>query len=159
MVIAPFSGYGKTWSFNFSPIYSLIMFVGIGICATAANWQHSKSQSFLTPVSQSIEITGHYLNNYTHFLDNQTLKGKAGYAAITPFITSDKVYLVNRGFTSYQSRDALPAISQISSKISITGQLRIHKKPLLLNDSLQDPLLLRIQYIDHKHFSKLFDSE
>lgn len=153
IIWAPISNYGLTWRLTFNPIYSLIMMIGIVICAVAANWQFNKAQVFMAPFAGSLNIKGQYLNEYSHYLDNQTLNGKVGYAVITPFQTEEKIYLINRGFIRYDNRDVLPEIKPVTGKVEITGVLTENRKPMLLNDSLQDPLFLRVQYISHQHFS------
>jgi surfeit locus 1 family protein len=149
----PFAKYGQTWRLTFNPVYSLIMLLGIGICASAANWQFTKAQFYLAPLAQTLHMEGRYLNEYTHYLDNQTFKGKAGYAVITPFEYDGTTYLVNRGFISYKNRNELPKVSGIEGSVTLTGHLKEYQKPMLLNDSLQDPLYLRVQYINNNHFS------
>ena len=157
IIMTLFSSYGQTWRLSFHPIYSLVMLIGIGICVVAANWQFTKSEFYLAPIAKSVHVNGQYLNEYTHYLDNQTLNGKAGYAVITPFKYEKTIYLVNRGFIAYESRNALPEVESINETVEITGFLKAYKKPMLLNDSLQDPLFLRIQYINHKQFSMMHE--
>lgn len=128
------------------------MFLGISICVAAAAWQYQKSMFFLTPVAQQVHMEGEYLNDFTHYLDNQTLNGQAGYAVITPFEYENTVYLVNRGFISFENRDALPAIEPVLGKVTIEGLLLINRKPMLLNSKLIDPLEKRIQFIDEQYF-------
>jgi surfeit locus 1 family protein len=153
IITGPLANYGQTWRLTFNPIYSLIMLIGIGICASAANWQFTKSQFYMTPLAQTTHMQGTYLNDYTHFLDNQTLNGRAGYATITPFKYENTIYLINRGFVTYDDRDELPKVTTVEHSVKLTGHLIDYKKPMLLNDSLQDPLPLRIQYINTKHFA------
>ena len=157
MIFSPFYNYGQTWKLSFNPVYSLIMMLGIGICLIAANWQFTKSQFYMAPVAQSVHMTGQYLNDYTHYLDNQTLNGQAGYAVITPFKYDSSVYLVNRGFISYENRTELPHVPSVTGTVEITGILKENLKPLLLNESLQDPIFLRVQFINNKHFSMMLN--
>lgn len=154
---APFSSYGESWSIKLYPVYSLIMLLGIGICLAAASWQFNKAQFFMTPIAQVSHMQGEYLNQYTHYLDNQTLNGKAGYGVITPFKYEQSIYLVNRGFIAYQNRDVLPRVQPVSGVVKISGYSKNNVKPLLLNDSLQDPLNLRIQFINAKHFQLMLN--
>lgn len=157
MIFSPINNYGQTWKLSFNPIYSLIMMLGIGICLIAANWQFTKSQFYMAPVAQSVHIKGQYLNEYTHFLDNQTLNGQAGYAVITPFQYDSAIYLVNRGFVSYRNRADLPSVPAVMGTVELTGIMKENKKPLLLNESLQDPVFLRVQYINNEHFSMMLN--
>lgn len=153
IIKSPFSNYGQTWYLRFHPKYSLIMLIGIGVCITAANWQFTKSQGYLAPAPFSFHLEGRYLNEQTHFLDNQTLNGAPGYAVITPLEYEKTIYLVNRGFVSYENRDELPAVEPVLGIVQLEGVLKRYQKPMLLNDQLQDPIFTRIQFINIKHFS------
>ncbi len=155
MILNPFQGFRRSWYISIKPLYSLIMLLGIGICLAAGIWQYQKSQFFLAPVTQQVHMKGHYLNEFTHFLDNQTLHGRAGYAVITPFVYEASIYLVNRGFVSYKSRDELPHVEPVSQAATLTGLVLNNNIPMLLNSRLLDPISKRIQYIDNKYFSRL----
>ncbi len=159
MLLNPISGFRKTWSLDVRPLYSLIMIFGIILCALAATWQYQKSIFFLAPKADMVHMQGHYLNQHTHYLDNQTLAGKVGYAVITPFQYEKSVYLINRGFVAYVNRDSLPAVENINGVQILHGLLSVNNKPMLLNESLQDPIQKRIQYIDPRYFSKLLKKE
>lgn len=147
----------RNWHFVIKPLYSFIMLLGIAICFCAAVWQYQKSMFFQAPVAQSLHMKGEFLNEHSHFLDNQTLNGKVGYAVITPFLYDQTIYLVNRGFVAYQTRDKLPQVAPVIGPVTIDGYLKVNHKPLLLNNSLQDPLPKRIQFIDEKYFSRAFN--
>jgi surfeit locus 1 family protein len=149
----------RNWHFVIKPLYSFIMLLGIAICFSAAVWQYQKSTFFQAPAAQSLHMKGVFLNESSHFLDNQTLNGKVGYAVITPFLYDETIYLVNRGFVPYQSRDKLPQVMPVIGTVEIDGYLKANHKPLLLNSSLQDPIEARIQFIDEKYFSKTFNQD
>ncbi len=133
ITLNPLLGFKRSWYISIKPLYSLIMLLGIGICLAAGIWQYQKSQFYLAPVAQQVHMKGHYLNEYTHFLDNQTLHGRAGYAVITPFVYEASVYLVNRGFVSYESRDQLPRVTPIIETATLTGLVLTNNIPMLLN--------------------------
>ncbi len=147
----------RNWHFVIKPLYSFIMLLGIGICFTAAYWQYQKSIFYQAPANQVLHMQGTFLNEYNHFLDNQTFNGQAGYALITPFDYEGHIFLVNRGFVGYKNRDALPQVDAVTGLVTIEGVIKQHHKPLLLNDSLQDPVNTRIQFIDEKYFSSLLN--
>ncbi len=157
MILTPVLNYKQSWYFSIKPLYSLVMLLGIAICSVAATWQYQKSQFYLEPVAQQVHMKGHYLNEYTHFLDNQTLHGRAGYAVITPFAYEASIYLVNRGFVSYESRDLLPHVIPVTQTVTLSGLLLNNNIPMLLNSRLIDPIGNRIQYINNKYFSQLTD--
>jgi surfeit locus 1 family protein len=148
----------RNWHFVIKPLYSFIMLLGIAICFSAAFWQYQKSIFYQAPVAQVLHMQGRFLNEYNHYLDNQTLNGKVGYAVITPFLYGDQVYLVNRGFVAYSMRDNLPQIKDVTGTIQIDGILKQNHKPLLLNNSLQDPISNRIQFVDEKYFADLLQA-
>ncbi len=155
ILLNPVSALRKSWSLDIRPLYSLIMIFGIILCSLAATWQYQKSIFFLAPKADQVQMPGHYLNQYTHYLDNQTLAGKVGYAVITPFKYEHNIYLVNRGFIAYENRDSLPMVENIKGLQTLHGLLSVNNKPMLLNETLQDPIQKRIQYIDRRYFSRL----
>jgi surfeit locus 1 family protein len=149
----------RNWHFVIKPLYSFIMLLGIAICLSAAVWQYQKSIFYQAPVAQTLHMHGQFLNEYTHYLDNQTFNGKPGYAVITPFEYENTIYLVNRGFVAYERRDLLPNVKVVPSTVQIEGYLKANHKPLLLNNSLQDPISKRIQFIDEKYFSAQLEQD
>ncbi len=73
---------------------------------------------------QKIIIRGHYDTGRTLLLDNQLLRGKAGYHVITPFILNggEKIVLINRGWVTLgNSREQLPGIEKPAVDGSIRG--------------------------------------
>lgn len=152
--LSPFNSYKRSWHVQIKPVYSLIMILGIVICAVAANWQYAKAQYYTQPLAQQVHMNGHYLNEFTLYLDNQTANGQVGYAVITPFQYEQTIYLVNRGFVAYQNREQLPKVSSIMGQVQLEGVLRDNLKPLLLNTALQDPIEQRVQFIDALALSK-----
>ncbi len=148
----------RNWHFVIKPLYSFIMLLGIAICMSASFWQYQKSVFYQAPVAQTLHMQGLFLNEHNHYLDNQTLDGKVGYAVITPFLYDGQYYLVNRGFIAYAERDTLPKVNEVKGVVQIDGVLKQHHKPLLLNNRLQDPVRNRIQFIDEKYFSQLLNA-
>lgn len=158
-MVTPLVEFFQARQFKFRPVYSFVMLLGISVCALAAVWQYQKAQFFTQPKAQVLHIEGEYLNQHTHFLDNQTHNGKVGYAAITPFLNDGTLYLVNRGFIAYGNREVLPKVNDVTGKVTLLGRLHVNQKPLLLNTTLQDPIKNRIQFIDHQYFSSLINSQ
>ena len=73
---------------------------------------------------RQVEAKGHYLPEYTIYLDNKTYKGHAGYHVITPLkILNSKVLIaVNRGWISVgNDRSVFPEIETVSGEIVIHG--------------------------------------
>jgi len=144
----------RKWHFEIKPFYSLIMLFGIALCFIAAFWQYNKSQHYKEVVYEPVEKKGIFLDVFTHFLDNQTLNGSAGYAVLTPFAYEGKIYIVNRGFVTYQDRDEIPPIPDVRGEAVINVLEAPINLPFLLNDTLQDPISNRLQFIDTTLFSE-----
>jgi len=157
MFYTPSFGIGRGWIFRFNTLYSLVMFLGIGICLWAAFWQYGKAQTFTTIPNQSVTLSGVFLNDHTRYLDNQTLNGQVGYAVITPFKVDEKVILVNRGFVALTTREALPSVKPVFGSQTIEGRSYPVVKPLVLPTDRQEMLKERIQYISLEAFN--LDSE
>ncbi len=155
MIMNPLRSSKQSWYLSIKPLYSLIMILGIVICLVAASWQYQKSQFYLAPVTQQVHMQGQYLNEFTHYLDNRTLNGRAGYAVVTPFQYEASIYLVNRGFVSFKDRNTLPHVEPVLGEVMLTGLILKNSIPMLLNTRLKDPIARRIQYINNKYFSGL----
>jgi len=144
----------RNWHFEFKPVYGLIMLFGIVLCFVAAFWQFNKSISFKEVVYQPLDFQGTFLDEHTYYIDNQTFEGKAGYSVVTPLASDGKIFLVNRGFIPYELRDQLPDVQDVKGKVNISGVLGPINKPILLNETLQDPIHKRLQYVDQAFISK-----
>ncbi|WP_346798137.1 SURF1 family protein [Halomonas sp. Bachu 37] len=70
-----------------------------------------------------VTLTGHYLAEHTRFLDNRTLNGRLGVAALTPLKDSKgRMWLVERGFLpTGPSRDT-PNVETPSDQVEVTGE-------------------------------------
>lgn len=148
----PNLGYGQIWVLRFNTLYSLVMWMGIGICLWAAHWQFNKAQHFATQPIHSSTLTGQFLNDHTRLLDNQTLDGHAGYAVVTPFKTKNELILVNRGFIPLSNRQEIPAVPVVTGVQSIEGHYYSIKKPFMLSTNRKDAIPQRIQFIDSEFF-------
>lgn len=105
-----------------------------------------------TPVS----VTGYYDNQHTLFLDNRFYNHQLGYEVISPFITSDRILLVNRGWIPRSSHfPSLPAITTIEGKKTIHGLVKKPEKGFTLSASpfsgqwpwvIEDIALVRIEH-------------
>lgn len=153
MFYTPSFGIGRGWIFRFNTLYSLVMFLGIGICLWAASWQYGKAQTFTTVPVETVTLSGVFLNDHTRYLDNQTLNGQVGYAVITPFKVDENVILVNRGFIPLTSRDVLPSVTPVSGFQTIEGRYYPIVKPMVLPTDRQEMLKERIQFISLDAFN------
>lgn len=71
-----------------------------------------------------VEMTGHYLPQYTVLLDNQVENGQAGFHVLTPLLLQDAqvVVWVNRGWVAgFSNHQQLPVIRTGTSLQSIRG--------------------------------------
>lgn len=152
MLLSPIVDFFQARQFTFRPIYSFVMVLGISVCTLAAVWQYQKAIFYTQPQNQLMHIQGQYLNEYQHFLDNQTHNGQVGYAVIVPFLYDSTVYLVNRGFVPYKNRHEMPNVPEVNGIVQLVGRLYVNHKPLLLNTSLVDPIENRIQFVDRQFF-------
>ena len=73
---------------------------------------------------QTVEFKGHYLPQYTFFLDNQVEQGQAGFHVITPFLLNDQQHViwVNRGWIAgFADHQQTPEISTTQAEQVIKG--------------------------------------
>lgn len=71
-------------------------------------------------------VSGHYDSAQQFLLDNQILKGKAGYFVLTPFIleTGKKAVLINRGWiVANPDRHILPNLGMKNLQTTLTGRI------------------------------------
>lgn len=105
-----------------------------------------------------MEITGHFLNDYTLLLDNQMYKGQAGYRVMTLFQVADSskrdlpLILVDRGWIPITSnRNKLPDITHIREQVTLKGIINEPPKALKLNSITEpngSPFPKIVQHID-----------
>jgi surfeit locus 1 family protein len=73
---------------------------------------------------QTVEFKGHYLPQFSFFLDNQVEQGQAGFQVITPFLLSDQQHIVwvNRGWVpGYADHQKLPTVVTSKTEQVIKG--------------------------------------
>lgn len=71
-------------------------------------------------------VSGYYNITHQFLLDNQILKGKAGYFVLTPFILEGgkKAVLVNRGWIAANpNRQILPNVDMKNSQTTLSGRI------------------------------------
>jgi len=99
----------------------------------------------------TVQLSGHFDNDGTVLVDNQTLKKQPGYAILTPFILDDSqtTVLVNRGWASKKEKTIQPIhLNQIKGIV-----YQPVKKPFTLNKKLF------LQKINHQNVVQNFDIE
>ena len=73
---------------------------------------------------QTVAFRGHYLPQFSFFLDNQVEQGQAGFHVITPFLLSDQQHVVwvNRGWIAgYAEHQKLPTVATSQTEQVIQG--------------------------------------
>lgn len=85
-----------------------------------------------------LSIHGYFDNQHYLLLDNRILKSRVGFEVIQPFVSEEKVILVNRGWIPLPvSRAMLPGIPAVSGMIDVTGEVHIpHAAIVLVKDEL-----------------------
>ena len=76
--------------------------------------------------SRKVFVSGSYDTQHQFLLDNQIVKGKAGYFVLTPFILSDakKAVLINRGWIAANpDRHILPNVEMKSLPTTLDGRI------------------------------------
>ena len=75
---------------------------------------------------QRIGVTGKFLHQSEIYLTGRTYEGNAGFHVVTPFVTHDKIILINRGWVSeaYRKPSTRP-FSLIEDEIYLEGILRL----------------------------------
>lgn len=139
--------------------------------ATLAHWQTQQALSLnelieITALSDSnlmnndgvsMAFTGRWLKPYVWLLDNQTVKGRAGYDVLIPVQQIDSenpgreiIALVNLGWVAAPpQRSELPAI-RLPDDVSVQGVYRANPDGLLLGKNVEDvgQWPMRLQKID-----------
>ncbi len=78
-----------------------------------------------------LSVTGHYLNQYTIYIDNKVYQGQVGYQVVVPLQISGQsdVILVNRGWLKATgSRSRLPIFKKIEDEVTLKGIAKLNPK-------------------------------
>jgi len=108
---------------------------------------------------KKIYADGSFIEPY-FLLDNIVYKRKAGYYVISPFLISNKVLLVNRGWVDNYSRQKYPIINTPKEDIRINGYVKYPMQLLELsseNITPQEPYIT--QNININQISKILKKE
>ena len=87
---------------------------------------------------RNITLSGHWLPQYTLFLDNRQMESKPGFFVVTPFefvnpaISTKQTILVQRGWLprNFIDRSKLPEIASESAELTITGRIALSPSKL-----------------------------
>ncbi len=111
---------------------------------------------------RNVEATGVFSDEIHILLDNQVVKGEAGYFIFTPFRLSNKEVwvLVNRGWLpAGNDRKISPSIETIATEVEIAGVITdVPSSGLLLGDPVIESMtdhIFRVQRIDLKEITGL----
>lgn len=109
----------------------------------------------------SVRLHGHYLNKFNLLLDNRVHAQEPGYEVLTPFLTQNRIVLVNRGWIAQgASRAQFPPIPADVGDLTLEGFAHVPNPNnfVLQEDNYQQvqwPFL--IQKIDLEKTAALFD--
>lgn len=80
-----------------------------------------------------VRLTGRFRHQFSVWLDNRQMNGRAGFFVITPMETSSGVVLVNRGWAERdpQDRMRLPSVAEPAGMVTIEG-IALAEVPRLL---------------------------
>jgi surfeit locus 1 family protein len=82
------------------------------------------------PEGAQLILRGEYLADETLFLDNRTLDGRLGVAALTPLRTEDgRLWLVQRGFLATGPTRDTPHTATPEGRVSVTGRWQADGDP------------------------------
>ena len=106
-----------------------------------------------------IYSNGKFLEPY-FLLDNIVFNRKAGYYVISPFLTNNKILLVNRGWVENYSRQKFPSIETPTKSILIKGYIKYPMQLLELTDSnITDNKPYVLQNLDIDLISKILNRD
>jgi surfeit locus 1 family protein len=139
-------------------LLTLAAVVGIAVTARLGYWQHSRANEKIvlqTTIQQqtalpslnaqalllskdassnlhrTVNLSGHWLERHTLFLDNRQIDGKPGFFVLTPFEFEDnvlglkKTILIQRGWVArnFLDRQQLPQIKTPLETVSVMGRV------------------------------------
>lgn len=108
-----------------------------------------------------VQVRGHYLNEFNLLLDNRVHDAEPGYEVLTPFLTENRVLLVNRGWIAQgASRAQFPAIPAEAEEQTLQGTAHVPNPAFFVlkednYSAVSWPFL--IQKIDLEKTAPLFD--
>lgn len=110
-----------------------------------------------------IELTGHFINEYTFLLDNKIFQRQVGYEIYTLFVADGipNPILVDRGFIALTGdRQHLPHITPITGKQLLSAMLNQPPTYVALGamqEAGQKNYPMRIEFIDLRQLSKVLE--
>lgn len=112
---------------------------------------------------RQLTIKGKFLNDRNVLLDNQILKGQAGYRVLTPLQAEGKqsLILVDRGFIpAGPSRNILPKIPDIRGNVQMLGRIDQLSQGIVLKEdptSAEIHWPIQIQKLDYEKLSRMLE--
>lgn len=80
----------------------------------------------MPPDGARVTLSGEYVAEGTLFLDNRTLDGRLGVAALTPLRDDDgRLWLVERGFLATGPSRATPAVATPEGAVTLSGRWQV----------------------------------
>lgn len=99
------------------------------------------------PEGATIVLEGTYLSEHSLWLDNRTLDGRVGVAALTPLRTDDgRLWLVERGFVATGASREDPGLETPEGRVAVRGNWQAAgDEPWIYGDNRQGRRLQRIE--------------
>lgn len=107
--------------------------------------------------TRTVQLTGHYLANYSFFLDNQVMQEQAGFNVVTPFLLDDghTAILVNRGWVAgFANHQQIPVVATSSAQQTVRGMLWHQRKTAFRLDKPEQHWNQVQQVIDFNHLQQ-----
>ena len=163
---------------------SLIIFVGLIVLVKLGYWQLARADE-KKQILQDIEyrktsqelsldqldgigdknyyrlkLQGQFDNIHYLLLDNRIYNGRPGFEVIQPFITQQRIVLINRGWIPLaDGRQVLPTIPATDGMITLTGEVHIPTSAIVLVEDIlnaDQPWPKLIQSIVPEALAKLY---
>lgn len=164
---------------------TLAAIVAVAVCIAAGNWQRGRMQAkealraqfdamaaaepldLVGPAGEPaawryrrVRATGEYAAAHQILLDNQVLRGRAGYHAIAPLRLSDgRFVLVDRGWIAQgPTRADVPAVPPPPGTVSVSGRINLVPGPAAPVAAEPDRDVVW-QRVDRAALARLLDGE
>lgn len=110
----------------------------------------SSGPGFEPLLHRPVQLRGHWLAEYTVYLDNRPMDGRQGFFVLTPLqLASEKtVVMVQRGWAprNFQDRKQLAPVDTPSGEVEVSGHLAPEPTPMYaLGSGQTEPGFLRIR--------------
>lgn len=110
-------------------------------------------------------VRGTYLPDKQFLLDNQIMRGQAGYLVYTPFRLEDRnlLVIINRGWVpAGPDRTRTPRLTTPANRVELQGVAKLPQSPgIVLEQAQNEPMengFVRLQHLDLERLGETFES-